>query len=157
MIPRRWGPRDPEVVLTLHVSLTRFLVDVKMGLSNPATSSRTWEDRSIGAPTYDANLGTTKFWDHFSIGWIQYWYRFVLLYSFFSHTKKGPRLSTSLQKVVFNGWKAVQPCHDDSATQNPGLCQSKKTRDHGPRIQLLKVYFYRHLSWYANFIYHLDL
>ena len=69
---------------------------------------------------------------------------------FLSHTQ-GPTLSTSLQKVVFNGWKAVQPCHHDSATQNPGLCQSKKTRDHGPRIQLLKVYFYRHLSWYANF------
>lgn len=73
-----------------------------------------------------------------------------MLNSFFLSHTQGPTLSTSLQKVVFNGWKAVQPCHHDSATQNPGLCQSQKTRAHA-WIQLLKVYFYRHLSWYANF------
>ena len=62
MIPRRWGLRDPEVVLTLHVSLTRSLVDVKMGLSNPRN-----QQQIESAPTYDANLGTTKFWDHFKV------------------------------------------------------------------------------------------
>jgi len=48
-------------------------VDVKMGLSNPRN-----QQQIESAPTYDANLGTTKFWIILKY-WldIQYWYRFI--------------------------------------------------------------------------------
>ena len=109
------GDWEIRRLFSLSTFLTRSLVDVKMGLSNPRN-----QQQIESAPTYDANLGTTKFWIILKY-WldIQYWYiGLFLLNSFFSQ----PHPRTHIINIPSEG--SIQWL-ESSTTMSSRLCNAK--------------------------------